>query len=138
MRVRQWVEIGRRSNQVKCQNGTLESKPATAFSCSFTVALQSAFGTLRFNFGVNATCRAGLSREVELVIMQDPFLEDDAEACRQLALCYLGRPEASFLLRAAREFDQLAKSGMPIPRLNLASHPSILNNASDDLEVDGS
>lgn len=28
--------------------------------------------------------------------------------CRRKALAYLGRPEAPFLLRVAREFDRLA------------------------------
>jgi hypothetical protein len=34
--------------------------------------------------------------------------KDEAENCRRKALAYLGRPEASLLLRVAREFDRLA------------------------------
>ncbi len=41
--------------------------------------------------------------------MRDELLQD-AEECREKALCYLGRPEATFLLRAAREFDRLAQT----------------------------
>ena len=33
---------------------------------------------------------------------------EEAEECRRKALTYLGRPEASFLLRVARQFDRLA------------------------------
>ncbi len=32
---------------------------------------------------------------------------EDADECRKKAVAYLGRPEASFLLEAAREFDRL-------------------------------
>ena len=35
-------------------------------------------------------------------------LEQEAEDCRRKALAYVGRPEATFLLRVAREFDRLA------------------------------
>jgi hypothetical protein len=34
--------------------------------------------------------------------------EEEAEECRRKALAYLGRPEAPFLMRVAREFDRLA------------------------------
>jgi hypothetical protein len=34
--------------------------------------------------------------------------EEEAEDCRRKALAYLGRPEAPFLLRIAREFDRIA------------------------------
>ena len=34
---------------------------------------------------------------------------EEAERCRRQALSYLGRPEAPFLLRVAREFDQLVE-----------------------------
>jgi hypothetical protein len=34
--------------------------------------------------------------------------QEEAEDCRRKALEYPGRPEASFLLRVAREFDRLA------------------------------
>ncbi len=43
--------------------------------------------------------------------MPDEALLKEAEQCRQRALGYLGRPEASFLLRLAREFDRLARVG---------------------------
>ena len=33
---------------------------------------------------------------------------EEAENCRRQALAYLGRPEAGFLLRLARGFEQLA------------------------------
>ena len=36
---------------------------------------------------------------------------DEAEACRQRALSYIGKPEAPLLLRMAQEFDRLAKEG---------------------------
>jgi hypothetical protein len=39
----------------------------------------------------------------------------EAENCRQKALSYLGRPEAPFLLRVAREFDRLAKEARDEP-----------------------
>ena len=35
--------------------------------------------------------------------------DEEAEICRRRALAYLGRPEASFLLRVAREFERLAQ-----------------------------
>lgn len=35
----------------------------------------------------------------------------EAEACRREALHYLGKPEAPFLLRVARAFDQLECRG---------------------------
>jgi len=40
--------------------------------------------------------------------MQDANLQDEADHCRMAALNYLGKPEAPFLLRVAREFDRLA------------------------------
>ena len=42
-------------------------------------------------------------------------LEEEAENCRQKALAYLGRPEAPFLLRVARGFEQLAREGRRPP-----------------------
>lgn len=36
-------------------------------------------------------------------------LWDEAEDCRRQACSYLGRPEAPFLLRVAREFERLAE-----------------------------
>ncbi len=40
--------------------------------------------------------------------MNDDALLEEAEKCRWRALAYAGQPEASFLLRAAREFEDLA------------------------------
>jgi hypothetical protein len=40
--------------------------------------------------------------------MHQSDLHAEAEACRNKALAYLGRPEAAFLLKAAREFERLA------------------------------
>jgi hypothetical protein len=40
--------------------------------------------------------------------MADQTLYEEAEDCRRKALSYLGRPEAPFLLRVAREFERLA------------------------------
>ena len=41
--------------------------------------------------------------------MHDADLYNEAEVCRRKALSYLGKPEAPFLLRVAREFDRLAQ-----------------------------
>ena len=41
--------------------------------------------------------------------MDKSTLEEEAEKCRLQALSYLGTREASFLLRIAREFDELAQ-----------------------------
>ncbi len=41
--------------------------------------------------------------------MDHQSLHDQAEECRRRALAYLGRPEAVFLLDAAREFERLAE-----------------------------
>jgi hypothetical protein len=35
------------------------------------------------------------------------FFAEEAEICRRKALAYLGKPEASFLLQIARQFDRL-------------------------------
>ena len=40
--------------------------------------------------------------------MRDISFEEEAEECRRQALAYVGQPEASFLIRVAREFDRLA------------------------------
>jgi hypothetical protein len=40
--------------------------------------------------------------------MDDADLYNEAEDCRRRALSYLGRPEAPFLLRVAREFERLS------------------------------
>ena len=52
-----------------------------------------------------------------------PF-EEQAEDCRRQALSYVGHPEASLLIRIAREFDRLAAesrycaaSGYQVPGL---------------------
>jgi hypothetical protein len=36
------------------------------------------------------------------------LFEEEAENCRRKALAYVGRPEATFLLSVARQFDRLA------------------------------
>jgi hypothetical protein len=41
--------------------------------------------------------------------MNEPTLEEEAENCRRRALAYLGRPEAPFLLRVAKAFEELAR-----------------------------
>ena len=40
--------------------------------------------------------------------MNEATLNSEAERCRQKSLSYLGKPEAPFLLRIAREFERLA------------------------------
>jgi hypothetical protein len=39
-------------------------------------------------------------------------LREEAEDCRRKALSYLGRPEATFLIRVARELDKLAEQSV--------------------------
>lgn len=46
--------------------------------------------------------------------MSEPTLEEEAENCRRRALAYLGRPEAPFLLRVARAFEDLARHPRPV------------------------
>ncbi len=41
--------------------------------------------------------------------MDKPALYKEAEDCRRKALSYVGRPEAPFLLRLAREFERIEK-----------------------------
>ena len=41
--------------------------------------------------------------------MESRALQKEAEECRRKAVCYLGKPEAPFLLQIAREFDRLAE-----------------------------
>jgi hypothetical protein len=41
--------------------------------------------------------------------MKRPAFHEEAAQCRQMALNYLSRPEAPFLLRVAREFDRLQR-----------------------------
>jgi len=41
--------------------------------------------------------------------VSDKKFTEQAEQCRRQALCYLGRPEAPFLLQVARAFDDLAQ-----------------------------
>ena len=38
------------------------------------------------------------------------FFAEEAEKCRRLALEYLGRAEAQFLMKVAREFDRLERT----------------------------
>ena len=40
--------------------------------------------------------------------MDKTSLKNEAEKCRQMALSYLGTRQASFLLRIAKEFEDLA------------------------------
>ena len=50
--------------------------------------------------------------------MNDKSLLREAELCRQRALAHLGRPEVTFLLKMAREFERLAsqtRTGMRSP-----------------------
>lgn len=35
-------------------------------------------------------------------------LREEAENCRRMALVYLGKPEASFLIKTAKAFEELA------------------------------
>ena len=51
------------------------------------------------------------SRAIQLkrVTPVDDGILNEAEVCRQKALSYLGKPEATFLLRIAREFDRLGE-----------------------------
>jgi hypothetical protein len=48
-------------------------------------------------------------------------LQEEAEACRTKALAFLGRPEASILLKMAREFERLARE--PQRRDHVANTP---------------
>lgn len=41
--------------------------------------------------------------------------QEEAEDCRRKALAYVGQPEATFLLRVAREFDRLASERKGAP-----------------------
>jgi hypothetical protein len=43
--------------------------------------------------------------------------DEEAERCRNQALAYVGRPEASLLLRVAREFELLAAAAPTLPEL---------------------
>ena len=53
-----------------------------------------------------------------MVRMDKAMLAEEAERCRQQALSYLGTREASFLLRVAREFDDLADRAAAAPPSN--------------------
>ena len=44
--------------------------------------------------------------------------EEQAEDCRRQALSYVGHPEASLLIRLAREFDRLAAESRYRPAEN--------------------
>ena len=48
--------------------------------------------------------------------MAQMCFEEEAEDCRRKALAYVGRPEASFLLGVAREFERLAGERKQAPR----------------------
>ena len=43
--------------------------------------------------------------------MESRALQEEAEECRRKAITYLGKAEAPFLLKIAREFDRLAEEG---------------------------
>ena len=45
---------------------------------------------------------------------------EEAENCRRQALSYIGRPEAAFLLRVAREFERLGRNEAKEGRLALS------------------
>jgi len=47
--------------------------------------------------------------------MRSQILENEAEECRRKAIDYAGKPEAQFLLRLARSFDELASQHV-LPR----------------------
>lgn len=47
--------------------------------------------------------------------MTNAKLLDQADQCRHRAHSYLGRPEATFLLRVAREFERLACERRMLP-----------------------
>lgn len=40
--------------------------------------------------------------------MAELTFEEEAEDCRRKALAYVGQPEATFLLKVARQFERLA------------------------------
>lgn len=42
-------------------------------------------------------------------MLETEHLLEEADDCRRRALAYLGKPEAPFLLRVAREFERLAE-----------------------------
>ncbi|MGZ2412266.1 hypothetical protein ACUXST_001687 [Sphingomonas sp. F9_3S_D5_B_2] len=43
-------------------------------------------------------------------MMNHDSLSEEADNCRRRALAYLGHPEATFLLSAARTFEELAEA----------------------------
>ena len=43
-------------------------------------------------------------------MMDHEALREEAENCRRDALTHLGRPEASFLISAAKTFEELAEA----------------------------
>jgi hypothetical protein len=43
--------------------------------------------------------------------MTDSHLFEEADECRKRAQAYVGQPEATFLLKIAREFELLAREG---------------------------
>lgn len=51
--------------------------------------------------------------------MDFPDFYEEAERTRQQAFSYLGKPEAPFLLRIAREFERLAVQGKSTDRGDL-------------------
>ena len=57
------------------------------------------------------------------------FPLEEAEHCRRLAFAFEGKAEASFLLKAAQAFDELAAHGSPwrrvSARIDSQSKPSV-------------
>lgn len=49
--------------------------------------------------------------------MRNRSFVDEAEACRQQAAQFAGRPEATFLLRLARSFEELEFNGARVSQL---------------------
>ncbi len=47
-------------------------------------------------------------------------LLEEAENCRRKALAYLGRPEATFLLRVAKAFEELDLKSVVLDRVSVA------------------
>jgi hypothetical protein len=60
--------------------------------------------------------------------MKPTTFEEAADRCRQMALEYLSRPEAPFLLRVAREFDRLQRTS----RSAVNARPS--SDQSDEIQ----
>ena len=62
----------------------------------------------RIALPITTQFRSGRATPLETNRMNETTCKEEAEDCRRKALSYLGRPEAAFRLRVAREFDRLA------------------------------